>query len=192
MSQGFVWSAYFIQISTAEVKYYWSIVSSPWKTNWGRKRPVHVRFQALTAASIKTTAFWDIAPCSLIQEDRRSRLPPSPWWWRQYAPLKHRSTSIRLYGATSHDHSLPEGRPTVPVFASKNLKQSTYIQPLQSRWPIPSTHSSKLVYRCDNTMRTKAVLQGTVLLHQQLLTHSTEKLHSKFDRPQAPVHSIFQ
>jgi hypothetical protein len=26
----------------------------------------------------------------------------SPWWWRQYAPLKRRSTSTRLHGAMSH------------------------------------------------------------------------------------------
>jgi hypothetical protein len=32
-----------------------------------------VRFQALTAASMKKTAFWDTAPCSLTQLDRRFR-----------------------------------------------------------------------------------------------------------------------
>jgi hypothetical protein len=25
----------------------------------------------------------------------------SPWWWRQYAPLKRRSTSMRLHGCTT-------------------------------------------------------------------------------------------
>jgi hypothetical protein len=25
----------------------------------------------------------------------------SPWWWRQYAPLKHWSTSMWLQGATT-------------------------------------------------------------------------------------------
>jgi hypothetical protein len=29
-----------------------------------------VRFKVLTAASIKVTAFWDIAPCSLVGVDR--------------------------------------------------------------------------------------------------------------------------
>jgi hypothetical protein len=33
--------------------------------------------------------FWDVAPLS------------SPWWWRQYAALKHRSASTWLHGATS-------------------------------------------------------------------------------------------
>jgi hypothetical protein len=33
----------------------------------------NVRFQVLTAASTKMTAFWDIAPCSLVEVDRRFR-----------------------------------------------------------------------------------------------------------------------
>jgi hypothetical protein len=32
-----------------------------------------VRFQDLTAASIKMTVFWDVAPCSLVEIDRRFR-----------------------------------------------------------------------------------------------------------------------
>jgi hypothetical protein len=32
-----------------------------------------VRFQALTAPSMKIRAFWDVAPCSLIRVDRRFR-----------------------------------------------------------------------------------------------------------------------
>jgi hypothetical protein len=31
------------------------------------------RFQVLTAASINITAFWDIAPCSFVNVDRRFR-----------------------------------------------------------------------------------------------------------------------
>jgi hypothetical protein len=30
-----------------------------------------VRFQIFTAASMKMTTFWDIAPCSLVEIDRR-------------------------------------------------------------------------------------------------------------------------
>jgi hypothetical protein len=30
-----------------------------------------VRFQVLTAASMKIRAFWDVAPCSLVGVDRR-------------------------------------------------------------------------------------------------------------------------
>jgi hypothetical protein len=30
-------------------------------------------FQVLTAASMKKTAFWNIAPCSLVEADRRFR-----------------------------------------------------------------------------------------------------------------------
>jgi hypothetical protein len=32
-----------------------------------------VRFQALTAANVKMTAFWDIEPRSLVEVDRRFR-----------------------------------------------------------------------------------------------------------------------
>jgi hypothetical protein len=30
-----------------------------------------VRLQVLTASSMKITAFWDVAPCSLVRVDRR-------------------------------------------------------------------------------------------------------------------------
>jgi hypothetical protein len=33
----------------------------------------HVRIQVLTAARVKMTAFWDTAPCSLVEVDRRFR-----------------------------------------------------------------------------------------------------------------------
>jgi hypothetical protein len=32
-----------------------------------------MRFQVLTAASMKMTVFWDFAPCSLVEIDRRFR-----------------------------------------------------------------------------------------------------------------------
>jgi hypothetical protein len=34
-------------------------------------------------------------------KEGRDRRDKSPWWWRQYAPLKRRSVSARLHGATS-------------------------------------------------------------------------------------------
>jgi hypothetical protein len=34
---------------------------------------IYVRFQVLTVASMKITVFWDIAPCRLVEIDRRSR-----------------------------------------------------------------------------------------------------------------------
>jgi hypothetical protein len=33
----------------------------------------HMRFQILTAASVNIAAFWDISPCSLVEEDWRLR-----------------------------------------------------------------------------------------------------------------------
>jgi hypothetical protein len=52
---------------------------------------------------MKIIAFWDIAPCSLVEIDRRFRgvycLHQGDGLWRQYASLKRRSTSVRLHGA---------------------------------------------------------------------------------------------
>jgi hypothetical protein len=47
----------------------------------------------------KITVFWDVAPCSLVEIERL------PWWHRQYAPLKRRSISTRLHGATFYPSS---------------------------------------------------------------------------------------
>jgi hypothetical protein len=33
-------------------------------------KPIYVRFQVLTATSIKMAVFWDVAPCSLVDIDR--------------------------------------------------------------------------------------------------------------------------
>jgi hypothetical protein len=42
---------------------------------WDKRQKVHrikyVRFQVLTAASMKMAAFWDVAPCSLVKVYRR-------------------------------------------------------------------------------------------------------------------------
>jgi hypothetical protein len=65
----------------------------------------NVRFQVLTALSVKITAFCYISPCSLVEVDRRFRRS-SPWWWGQYVPLKCRSNSRRLYGHTRMSQKL--------------------------------------------------------------------------------------
>jgi hypothetical protein len=52
-----------------------------------------VRFQVLTTASMKVTAFCDMVSCS--DDDSSS------WWWMQHSPLKRQCTSTRLQGATS-------------------------------------------------------------------------------------------
>jgi hypothetical protein len=41
--------------------------------NTGCTRYYYVRFQVITTASTKMTAFWDIEPCSLVEVDRRFR-----------------------------------------------------------------------------------------------------------------------
>jgi hypothetical protein len=65
-----------------------------------------VRFQVLTTASMQFRVFWDVAPCSYVEVDRCFRgayylQRPLPWWWRQYAPLKRRSTLTWLHCAIS-------------------------------------------------------------------------------------------
>jgi hypothetical protein len=57
-----------------------------------------VRFQVLTAASIKIRAFWVVAPCSLVGLDRRFR---GAYCLHNQGDDIHRSTPTRLNGATS-------------------------------------------------------------------------------------------
>jgi hypothetical protein len=53
-------------------------------------------FQVLMVASMKMTAFWDVAPCSLVEVDRRFRgvycLHYQDDEWRRYSPLKRLCT----------------------------------------------------------------------------------------------------
>jgi len=72
-------------------------------------RIYYVRFQVLTVVSMKFRVFWDVAPCIHVEVDRRFRgvyclhhqSDESPWWWRQYTPLKRRSMSTWLHSTTS-------------------------------------------------------------------------------------------
>jgi hypothetical protein len=58
------------------------------------------RFQVLTAASMMfRVVFRDVLPCKNDCGPTFQRCV-LPWWWRQYAPLKRRSTII-LHGSTS-------------------------------------------------------------------------------------------
>jgi hypothetical protein len=58
------------------------------------------------AASMKIRAFWDAAPCSLgVDRYFKGKYclqhHSLPWQWRQYIPLKHWSTPMRLHDAAS-------------------------------------------------------------------------------------------
>jgi hypothetical protein len=55
-----------------------------------------VRVQVLTAASMKMTAFCNIALCSLVEVDQFITL-----MMEKYTPLKCQSASMRLCGAIS-------------------------------------------------------------------------------------------
>jgi hypothetical protein len=62
-----------------------------------------VRYQVLMAAILKMTAFWDIAPCSLVEGDRQFRGCTASIIkaMMEYAPLKRRSISTILHDAIS-------------------------------------------------------------------------------------------
>jgi hypothetical protein len=67
----------------------------------------NVRHCAGQGSTLTFRVFWDVLPCSQIDVDptfQKCVLPPSSgrslWWWRQYEPLKRRSTSTWLHGST--------------------------------------------------------------------------------------------
>jgi hypothetical protein len=53
-----------------------------------------VRFQSLTAASVKITDLWNMEPNSFVEVERCFRDPSSGCWWSLYARLKPRSTTL--------------------------------------------------------------------------------------------------
>jgi hypothetical protein len=69
---------------------------------WNKR--LNVRFQVLTVSSMNMTAFWDMAPCSLVEVARRFRgafIALMIETVRTFETLKHRSISARLHGAMS-------------------------------------------------------------------------------------------
>jgi hypothetical protein len=46
---------------------------------------IHVRFQVLTAMSMKFRVFWDVMPCSQVDVDRRFR----GVYWLHHGPLNN-------------------------------------------------------------------------------------------------------
>jgi hypothetical protein len=79
------------------------------------EQPGKVRFQVLTAASMKLKIFWDVLP----------------WWWRQHAPLKRRSTSNYEHGSTSQK--------ILSFKAGKGLQQGTNICVHFPGWALRKT-----------------------------------------------------
>jgi hypothetical protein len=63
------------------------------------------------AVLLDMRAFWDVAPCSLGVDWRFRGVYclPSPWWWRQFAPVKRqytpRGTTWRHIPEGSHLHT---------------------------------------------------------------------------------------
>jgi hypothetical protein len=63
-----------------------------------------VRFQVLTAASMKVTLFWDIAQCSLVEVDRR------------HQAVDGGSTYLRNVGLLQRDYIAPYPRRVLSSF----------------------------------------------------------------------------
>jgi len=81
-----------------------------------------VRFQVLTAASMMfRVVFWVILPCKMIF-DRRFR-------WRQYAPLKRRSTII-LYGSITQKTTLNIIRSYFPKYSKLHTRRRENLMPI--------------------------------------------------------------
>jgi hypothetical protein len=75
------------------VRFTWAIVTDHQRYNvkW---QDGYVRFQVITVASMKTTAFWGMLPTNMCDDSYL-------WWRRQYTPLKRRPTFMRMHGAIS-------------------------------------------------------------------------------------------
>jgi hypothetical protein len=73
-------SIYIFFITLLSLVAYPCAQDDPFQPNPNRKHCIlyliqysdYVRFRFLTAASIKITVFWDVAPCSMLEIDRRS------------------------------------------------------------------------------------------------------------------------
>jgi hypothetical protein len=85
---------------------------------------------SLNSQKIKMTAFWDIAPCSLIEVNQHFTLTSSskgsPWWWSPHAPLKCKSISKRQHGTLTQTAVIfiLAAMRTLNLIHSKNLNSS--------------------------------------------------------------------
>jgi hypothetical protein len=75
------------------------------------KKHSHSVYAGWHRSSMKITAFCVTALCNLVELHRRFRCVYclhhlSPWWWRQYAPVKRESISTKLHGAMSQNYVL--------------------------------------------------------------------------------------
>jgi hypothetical protein len=59
-----------------------------------------MRFQVLTAVSMNMTVFWDVAPCSLVEIDRRFRGAYCLYHQGRVEAVSTSETSVNLYKAT--------------------------------------------------------------------------------------------
>jgi hypothetical protein len=104
-----------------------TVCRSVWRNHYGirqirilRTSTNFVRFQVLTAASMKMVVFWVVAPCSLVEVYRNFKddcclrhQSDESWWWRQSDP---RLASWLLHLTMPHRvASRAQGSPLTPV-----------------------------------------------------------------------------
>jgi hypothetical protein len=79
---------------------------------------------------------WDIALSCWNQQFLSWSIVSSPWWWRQYEPLKRRSTSTRLRGVISE-------KAVIFIFAAVNTWNLTIptlsTGPMLNMFPVANT-----------------------------------------------------
>jgi hypothetical protein len=140
----------------------------PWRL---RQWSSDARFQVLTAAIMKITAFWDIEPCRPVVDRDRCLLPPSSGRWvtalRQEAHLNRRSASTRLHGAVSQKAVI------LILWSVGNRLQvvTTQWTAVWSRTAVNTTHVTALPVRWSfqfaSEWRSYLSLQYVTVLHHR-------------------------
>jgi hypothetical protein len=83
-----------------------------------------MRFQVLTAASIKLTVFWDVAPCSPVETDRRFRGAYCLWAALMMEAVSTSETSVNFYETT---------RSNIPEDSHLHPPDDTWVN-MEQRW----------------------------------------------------------
>jgi hypothetical protein len=121
---------------------------------------VTVRFQVLTVANIKMTVFWEVAPCSLIEIERRFR--------GAYCLHRQGDVSSQLVNSS--------GQSPVPHFGDLDLWRisgtGTVLSPNTSVFPCQSNHQRSI--HLTSSLSSGAGTIGTfeTLVPRDCLTHS--------------------
>jgi hypothetical protein len=148
---------------------------------------IFVRFQVLMVVSMKMTAFWDVAPCSLMEADQcfmgeycLHHLGD------EYTRLKHWSTSMRLHSAISHK---------AVIFDWNSDRSSAYVHILilDSRLLLNPKDKNNVILEQQEMMVRESLHTPATLSHKKIfsihwtgMSIVTNKLTRKCDRFHCP------